>query len=538
MPQSIRAKILVVFYISSVTTLLGFIFIYFFTQRQNELTEQSPRLQAVVESWSQAILGMNHAIAAHRGWMLFGAERFNIELQEAWDKEVDPAIEDLNVVYSKERAQGKNREEVRTFYDIRLLIETLRVQQKLVEKEVRNAELKEGDNRTQISHKAHTLEAYVKASRVMRTQTIPLAHDIEKQIQKILKKQSDMAVANNLKVQEELNTMRNLILMIALLIFVFGWILSAFLGRQISSALHELRDAVRLVKDDGFYGYIEIQTHDEIGELAHEFSAMLEAIRDRSEDLMTANAKLEIASRAKNEFLANMSHELRTPLTAIIGFTEALLDEDEDEPLSDYQKDRIQRVDQSGRHLRDLINSLLNLSKMEAGRMPIVYEDFHIDELLHEVLHLLDPLMEDKSLTRELVLEGEENTFFCHSDSGKLRQVMINLLGNAIKFTDNGGHIIVCLRRNDWDFTISVQDNGCGIHEDQQDSIFEMFRQADGSATEYHEGTGLGLALVQNLMRLLKGSIEVQSELKVGSTFTISIPRDRQDDELILPHPS
>jgi signal transduction histidine kinase len=236
-------------------------------------------------------------------------------------------------------------------------------------------------------------------------------------------------------------------------------------------------------------------------------------------------------------FLTSMSHELRTPLNAIIGFAGTLLD-DENEPLSSYRKDRLSRILQSGKQLLQLINSLLDLSRLEAGQMKITNSKMRLDELILEVIEMLEPLIQEKSLEckhhfdtekgwEEYQMEaGEnyENPFFLVSDSAKLRQVLINLLGNAIKFTEPGGSITIRLFRKRQGFQIDIEDNGCGIPEEDLGTIFQVFQQAETDNRPHREGTGLGLALVHSLVELIGARISVKSTLGEGSAFTLELP--------------
>ena len=223
-------------------------------------------------------------------------------------------------------------------------------------------------------------------------------------------------------------------------------------------------------------------------------------------------------------YLTNMSHELRTPLNAIIGFTEVLLESKGEEPLSEYQIDRLDRILKSGRHLLELINSLLDLSKIEAGQMEIQQTNFQLENLLRDVMEWLEPLLQEKPLQHELVFpENQQFTLF--SDSGKLRQVLINLLGNAIKFTEPGGRIEIRSTQDESGIYVAIQDSGCGIAEEQQQHIFKVFHQVKSSGIPPQKGTGLGLALVQSLMELLGGSVSLKSTVGKGSTFTLHLPK-------------
>ncbi len=246
-----------------------------------------------------------------------------------------------------------------------------------------------------------------------------------------------------------------------------------------------------------------------------------QTVEQQRQYLETANLELEAATRTKSEFLANMSHELRTPLNAIIGFTETLLDADEDDPLTDYQKDRLNRVNKSGEHLLELINSILDLSKIEARKMQVNAMAFDLEELLREVLGLMEALVANKPI--ELKLDVMETLPQCRTDQDKIRQILINLLGNAIKFTQEGSVTVIASSQEGW-INIDVADTGCGIPPSQIDTIFEAFRQVDGSETRKYEGTGLGLALVKNMTQLIGGDVSVTSESDSGSTFSITFP--------------
>jgi signal transduction histidine kinase len=248
---------------------------------------------------------------------------------------------------------------------------------------------------------------------------------------------------------------------------------------------------------------------------------MESVIRERTELLESSNRQLDQASRNKGMYLTNMSHELRTPLNAIIGFAEVLLESAKEEPLSEYQIDRLSRILKSGQHLLELINSLLDLSKIEAGQMQIFNSEFQLENLLQDVMEWLEPLLQEKSLQYELVFHSD-TPIRLYSDSGKVRQVLINLLGNAIKFTESGGHIKVSSIHDVTGVSIEIQDTGCGITVDQQQQIFEVFHQVNSSGTL--KGTGLGLALVQSLMKLLGGSVSLKSKYGKGSTFTLYFP--------------
>jgi len=230
--------------------------------------------------------------------------------------------------------------------------------------------------------------------------------------------------------------------------------------------------------------------------------------------------QLEVASQHKSEFLANMSHELRTPLNAIIGFSEVLSDRMFGE-LNEKQEEYLKDIYASGTHLLSLINDILDLSKIEAGRMELELTDFHLPTALDNALTLVRERAGRRSIT--LQTSVDERLGKVHADERKIRQVVLNLLSNAIKFTPEGGRIEVRAVSVDGSVEVSVSDTGVGIAPEDQEAIFEEFRQV-GTAEKKAEGTGLGLTLCRKFIELHGGRIGVTSQVDVGSTFTFTIP--------------
>ncbi len=241
--------------------------------------------------------------------------------------------------------------------------------------------------------------------------------------------------------------------------------------------------------------------------------------------LLEAKDKAEEATRAKSEFLANMSHELRTPLNAIIGYSELLLEEAEDEGASAMLED-LRKIHGAGKHLLGLINEILDLSKIEAGRMQVSVEDIAVTELVREVEGVIAPLMarNDNSLT----VAVDEGAGVLSSDSTKIRQCLLNLLANAAKFTQQGQVALSVNRLQDQDgrawVRFQVSDTGIGMTPDQVGKLFVPFVQADASTTRRFGGTGLGLAITRHFCELLGGHITVESVAGRGSTFTMELP--------------
>jgi signal transduction histidine kinase len=226
----------------------------------------------------------------------------------------------------------------------------------------------------------------------------------------------------------------------------------------------------------------------------------------------------------KSEFLANMSHELRTPLNGIIGFSEFLVDEKPGK-VNDKQKEYLNDILNSGRHLLQLINDVLDLSKVEAGKMELHLEVVVLKRVVEEVCSVISPLAKNKniSITTTIALTVERVTL----DSKKFKQVLYNLVSNAVKFTDDGGQVEIVADTHElrW-LRLQVRDTGIGIKAEDFEKLFVEFQQLDSGTTRRYEGTGLGLALTKKIVEFQQGSISVESAPGKGSTFTVILPLD------------
>ena len=231
--------------------------------------------------------------------------------------------------------------------------------------------------------------------------------------------------------------------------------------------------------------------------------------------------ELEAANRHKSEFLANVSHELRTPLNAIIGFSEVLGERLFGE-LNEKQAEYTEDILSSGRHLLSLINDILDLSKIEAGRMELEVTTFHMPDAIENALLLIRERASRHGIKLERIIDDRLGDFT--GDERKVKQVLVNLLANAVKFTPEGGRIKVEARLGDSALIVSVTDTGMGIATEDQEAIFEEFRQASGNYAQKREGTGLGLSLTRKFVEMHGGKIWVESELGKGSTFTFTLP--------------
>jgi signal transduction histidine kinase len=245
-------------------------------------------------------------------------------------------------------------------------------------------------------------------------------------------------------------------------------------------------------------------------------------MRAQEQELINLNRQLELANHHKSEFLANMSHELRTPLNSIIGFSEVLLDESLGELSLEEQHEFLGNILSSGRHLLTLINDILDLSKVEAGRMELYTEAFSVAEVIHGVCNAIKPLAAKKQIGVKEAIDPAILTLV--ADPGKLKQILYNLLSNAVKFTPEQGWIGVKAAQSPGEARFTVWDTGIGIKPEDQARIFEEFQQVEATAAWQYEGTGLGLTLAQKFVELHGGRIWLESEPGQGSTFTFILP--------------
>jgi signal transduction histidine kinase len=301
-----------------------------------------------------------------------------------------------------------------------------------------------------------------------------------------------------------------------------------------------LRDVANAVREGDIEKRAVIRTGDEFEELGSAFNRMLRQLLsqqselklsknqldERLDELAQANMKLYEMNRLKSDFLATVSHELRTPLNSILGFSDVL---STIEALNEKQRRYVGNIQKSGRMLLDMINDILDLAKVESGKMEIRPSDFKINAIVSSICDMARPLAEKKNID----LDCDASTLLppLRQDQAKVQQILNNLLSNAIKFTPEGGRIFVSAQRDDLgDMRLKVTDTGIGISPDEQQLVFEKFRQAssvlpDGDAmTREYSGTGLGLSIVRELCRLLGGDVSLESELGKGSTFTVRLP--------------
>ena len=323
---------------------------------------------------------------------------------------------------------------------------------------------------------------------------------------------------------------------LALSLFFIHWVLK----RLVINPLSELKLVSEEITSGKQDVKFRVDTDDEFADLSESFNRMLRHLTETQVQLQTVNQELDLrvddlasvnlqlfeANRLKGEFMANMSHELRTPLNSILGFSEVLAGI---ETLTDKQHRWVSNIQNSGRILLEMINDILDLAKVEAGKMEVRPTEFCLLTVMQAQADLFRKMAEDKNI--DIQIDSSQNEMKIVQDQGKLAQILTNLLSNAIKFTPEGGLVtLACDWTNDDEFFMSVSDTGVGIAPDDHEIIFEKFRQASlatgmDSLTREHSGTGLGLSIVRELCRLLGGDITLTSQLGHGSSFRVVMPR-------------
>jgi signal transduction histidine kinase/DNA-binding response OmpR family regulator len=288
-------------------------------------------------------------------------------------------------------------------------------------------------------------------------------------------------------------------------------------GRNLDYIIHRVEDVTEFVKLKE-QGALQQQFTDDLRQRTTQMEIEL---FERSQELQKLNGELLVANKAKSVFLANMSHELRTPLNAILGFSELLLDDADNRFNNPARRGFLERIHVGGEHLLGLINDILDLSKVEAGQMKLRLETVSIAKAVDDVVSTAQPLAAKKQLkvVTNSGLAGE-----LVADAGKLTQMLLNLISNAIKFTPEGGIITISARRTPELMEIAVADTGLGISKTDLGRIFQDFQQIDSGVDQQNQGTGLGLSLTRRFAVLHGGDVRVESELGKGSVFTLSLP--------------
>lgn len=313
---------------------------------------------------------------------------------------------------------------------------------------------------------------------------------------------------------------------LSMIVLVIG--MSFAMSKRFSRPIHRLVEASEAIGEGDFEYRIHERRADEIGDVMAAFDSMAEGllekqrIREQKLELEVLNSQLEAVSTAKSQFLANVSHEVRTPINAIIGYSE-MLEDPSYNSLTEKQVSYVQNISASARHLRELINDILDLSKVEAGKIELRFEPFLVRDALGATLAAVRPQADEKGLKLVLDETGCPETMV--ADILRFRQILYNLLSNAVKFTPEGGRVTVTAQRNGESLAVAIQDTGIGFKAEDMPRLFEEFAQLDASLARRDEGTGLGLALTKKLVELHDGTIQAGSPGEgQGSTFTFTLP--------------
>jgi signal transduction histidine kinase len=326
--------------------------------------------------------------------------------------------------------------------------------------------------------------------------------------------------------QSDRSSLRNIVIAFSVVAVIVALLLGFLLSWSFILPVRKMQRALAEITRGNFGQRVRVPNRDEFGRLtedlnrtSEQLATLFESQRSLTDRLSESNAALSRASEAKSRFLASVSHELRTPMNAILGFTDALL-AGVDGPLNDEQAESLGWVQRGGRDLLGLINEILDLSKIEAGKLTLEPAPFDPRELIESIVAQHRSLAEQKG--NELNWRDAGMPEQVVLDRQRVRQILVNLLGNALKFTEQGGVYVEAETVADATLHVTVRDTGRGIAAEKHEQIFEEFRQAEGDVT----GTGLGLAISRRLARAMGGDITVESQLGRGSTFHVTLPVD------------
>jgi signal transduction histidine kinase len=411
------------------------------------------------------------------------------------ERTLDSALRQLNQFgYDLERLQFVAKDE------IKLLGKVREEYDRFIAVVTRVVELIRG------GHVDEAREAQLKEAR-------PLANRLERLTNELVNKAEADVVAGIEASGEAYRTSQTIVIVFALGAIVLALILGRTISLSLIGPIREIDVRLNEIAAGDFTQRVKIGNRDELGALAAN-------VNRTSEQLGDLYRQLEAASQHKSDFLASMSHELRTPLNAILGYAELLVDGIYG-ALPARPKDVLERIQNNGKHLLALINDVLDLAKIEAGQLTLTLEDYSLPEVVKSVVTATEPLATSKGL--KFTATVQDGMPMAHGDARRVSQVLLNLVGNAIKFTDEG-EIEIGAKLDKGQFVLTVRDTGPGIPDADQERIFGEFQQIDNSNTRKKGGTGLGLAISKRMVEMQGGTIAVESMLGQGSTFRVVLP--------------
>ncbi len=341
----------------------------------------------------------------------------------------------------------------------------------------------------------------------------PLAERLDRLTNELVNKaEADMIVGIEAR-QDAYARSQRTILAVAATTILLALLLGYAMSHSLIQPVKHMETRMREIAAGEFSRRVDVPNRDELGALAADLNRM-------SAQLGHLYGQLEAANRHKSEFLANMSHELRTPLSSVIGLSEALKDGMFGQP-NNNQREYLQYINDAGHHLLAMINDILDLSKIEAGRMDLHVSKFDLPSAIDNAVALVKERAARNALALDVQIDQRLNSFA--GDERKFKQIMLNLLSNAVKFTPNGGRIEVAAQPIKAGVQVSVSDTGIGIAPQDQEAVFEAFRQVGAEYTTKREGTGLGLTLVRQFVRMHGGEVWLESVPQRGSTFTFTL---------------
>ena len=387
--------------------------------------------------------------------------------------------------------------------------------------------------------RAEWLRLYTSNNQADYEQSLPtdLAEKADQQIEALKSFEEQTVLEAALNDEKTAEFVQRLNLVIFTVSTALAVLISFLLMRYLRGNIQTLKYGADSIGKGNLDDRIEIEVKDEFGDLANSFNHMAATLKSIMDEANTARDEAENANESKSAFLANMSHELRTPMNAIIGYSEILIEDAEDAGVKEFEDD-LNKIRAAGKHLLSLINDVLDISKIEAGKMTIYLESFDLQNLVNDVVNTIRPMIEQNQNEVEVRFNQLPNQMY--ADSTKIRQILFNLLSNASKFTENG-KITLTVNVDNCDnaqmVRFEVIDSGIGMTEDQLTRVFDEFSQADSSTTRKYGGTGLGLAISKRFCTMLGGSMSVESALNKGSNFTVMIPlavAEKTDGELSI----